>query len=147
MSPSEKFLRFAAECEAMVKLARTRESKETWRGLAARWIRYAALVDHQFQLRTTGWRNDIRNHNGVHHAPAMQRLPPEFAVPRGRWQSLPSRWRVASSIWPSRIVVAPPASLSKGASSISHVSHWPGTLALRNGLSWYENVTPILRFR
>jgi hypothetical protein len=48
MSPCEKFLRFAAECEAMVKLARTRESKETWRGLAARWIRYAALVDHQF---------------------------------------------------------------------------------------------------
>jgi hypothetical protein len=47
MNPSEKFLRFAAECEAMVKLARTRESKETWRGLAARWIRYAELVERQ----------------------------------------------------------------------------------------------------
>jgi hypothetical protein len=47
MNPSEKFLRFAAECEAMVKLARTRESKNTWRGLAARWIRYAELVERQ----------------------------------------------------------------------------------------------------
>jgi hypothetical protein len=47
MNPSEKFLRFAAECEAMVTLARTRESKNTWRGLAARWIRYAELVERQ----------------------------------------------------------------------------------------------------
>lgn len=47
MNPSEKFLRFAAECEAMVKLARTRESKDTWRGWAARWIRYAELVERQ----------------------------------------------------------------------------------------------------
>jgi hypothetical protein len=31
MNASEKFLRFAAECEAMVKLARTRESKGMWR--------------------------------------------------------------------------------------------------------------------
>jgi hypothetical protein len=47
MNPSEKFLRFVAECEAMVKLARTRESKNTWRGLAARWIRYAELLERQ----------------------------------------------------------------------------------------------------
>jgi hypothetical protein len=47
MNPSEKFLRFAAECEAMAKLARTRESKNTWRGLAARWIRYAELVERE----------------------------------------------------------------------------------------------------
>jgi hypothetical protein len=47
MNPSEKFLRFAAECEAMVKLARTRESKNTWRGLAARLTRYAELVERQ----------------------------------------------------------------------------------------------------
>jgi hypothetical protein len=47
MNPSEKFLSFAAECEAMVKLARTQESKNTWRGLAARWIRYAELIERQ----------------------------------------------------------------------------------------------------
>jgi hypothetical protein len=47
MNPSEKFLRFAAECEAMVKLARTQESKDIWRGLAARWVRYAELIEHQ----------------------------------------------------------------------------------------------------
>ena len=44
MTTSEKFLRFAAECEVMVKLARTRESKEVWNGLAERWIRCAELV-------------------------------------------------------------------------------------------------------
>jgi hypothetical protein len=43
----ETFLRFATECEAMVKLARTRESKETWRSLAAIWSRYAELVERQ----------------------------------------------------------------------------------------------------
>jgi hypothetical protein len=47
MNPSEKFLRFAAECEAMVKLARTRESKDIWRGLAARWVGYADLIERQ----------------------------------------------------------------------------------------------------
>jgi hypothetical protein len=47
MNPSEKFLRFAAECEAMVKLARTRQSKDAWRGLAARWVRYAELIERR----------------------------------------------------------------------------------------------------
>jgi hypothetical protein len=47
MNPSEKFLRFAAECEAMVKLARTRESKDIWHGLAARWVGYADLIERQ----------------------------------------------------------------------------------------------------
>ena len=47
MNASEKFLRFAAECEAMVELARTRESKDVWRGLAARWVRYAVLIERK----------------------------------------------------------------------------------------------------
>jgi hypothetical protein len=33
MSASEKFLRFAAECETMASLARDRESRLVWRGL------------------------------------------------------------------------------------------------------------------
>jgi hypothetical protein len=47
MNPVDKFLRFAAECEAMVKLARSREGKDMWRGLAARWVRYAELIERQ----------------------------------------------------------------------------------------------------
>jgi hypothetical protein len=47
MNPSEKFLRFAAECKAMAKLARSRESKNIWRGLAARWVGYAELIERQ----------------------------------------------------------------------------------------------------
>ena len=57
LSPSEKFLRFAAECEAMAKLARTRENKDMWRGLAARWVRYAELVERQYSTA----RNRIGN--------------------------------------------------------------------------------------
>ena len=49
MNPSEKFLRFAAECEAMAKFARSRESKATWARLAARWIRCAELTGHHWQ--------------------------------------------------------------------------------------------------
>ena len=47
MNASEKFLRFAAECEAMMKLARTRQSKDVWRGLAARWVQYAELIERE----------------------------------------------------------------------------------------------------
>jgi len=49
MNPSEKFLRFAAECEAMAKFARSPESKATWARLAARWIRCAELTEHYWQ--------------------------------------------------------------------------------------------------
>jgi hypothetical protein len=45
MDPSEKFLRFAAECELMAKSARNRENKSVWTGLAERWIRFAHLYD------------------------------------------------------------------------------------------------------
>ena len=45
MSASEKFLRFAAECETMADLARDRESRLVWQGFAARWSRYAQSVE------------------------------------------------------------------------------------------------------
>ena len=38
MSPSEKFRKFSAECQAMAKLARSAESKATWGRLAGRWV-------------------------------------------------------------------------------------------------------------
>jgi hypothetical protein len=45
MSASEKFLRFAAECETMASLARDRESRLVWRDFANRWNRYAQSVE------------------------------------------------------------------------------------------------------
>ncbi len=45
MNPSEKFRRFAAECEAMSNFAKSPESKVTWSGLAAKWTRFAELAD------------------------------------------------------------------------------------------------------
>jgi hypothetical protein len=45
MAASEKFLRFAAECEVMAKFTRNPESRATWTRLAERWIRCAELID------------------------------------------------------------------------------------------------------
>jgi hypothetical protein len=47
MIPSTIFLRFAAECESMVRLCRDRENKLVWRRLAERWIRCAELAERQ----------------------------------------------------------------------------------------------------
>ena len=47
MDTSERFLRFAAECELMAKVARDRENKTVWRSIAQRWIRCAELVEKQ----------------------------------------------------------------------------------------------------
>lgn len=44
MDMSERFLRFAAECEMMAKSSRSAESRSTWKGLAARWTRCAELA-------------------------------------------------------------------------------------------------------
>jgi hypothetical protein len=43
--PSEKFLRFAAECELMAKFTRSRENKTIWTRMAERWVRCARLYD------------------------------------------------------------------------------------------------------
>ena len=43
MNPSEEFRKFAGECRAMAKFARSPESKATWDRLAARWVRCAEL--------------------------------------------------------------------------------------------------------
>jgi hypothetical protein len=52
MYPSEKFRKFAAECQAMAKLARSPESKAAWNRLAARWIRCAELVAERHSSAT-----------------------------------------------------------------------------------------------
>ena len=50
MDTSERFLRFAAECELMAKAARDRENKTVWRSIAQRWIWCAELVERQNAL-------------------------------------------------------------------------------------------------
>jgi len=47
MTPSEHFMRHAAECEFMAKLAREPESKSVWIGMAKRWQQCAALAKEQ----------------------------------------------------------------------------------------------------
>ena len=47
MNTSEKFMRFAAECEFMAKLTRDRSNKTVWRQMAERWLRCAELLDRQ----------------------------------------------------------------------------------------------------
>ena len=47
MNTSDRFLRFAAECEVMAKFSRTAENRAVWNGLAERWVRCAKLMDHK----------------------------------------------------------------------------------------------------
>ena len=45
LDPSEKFLRFAAECELMAKFTHSPENKTVWNRMAERWVRCARLYD------------------------------------------------------------------------------------------------------
>jgi hypothetical protein len=48
MNLSEKFRRFAAECEAMSKCAKSPESKASWNGMAVRWSLFAERADDRY---------------------------------------------------------------------------------------------------
>jgi len=60
MNPSEKFRRFAAECEAMSKFAKSPEGKATWNGMAARWILFAELADERYSSKVNTTRRRRR---------------------------------------------------------------------------------------
>jgi len=47
MNTSEKFLKFAAECEFMAQLTHNPNNKTVWRQMAERWLRCAELIDRQ----------------------------------------------------------------------------------------------------
>jgi hypothetical protein len=47
MDPSEKFLRFAAECELMAKFTHSPENRTVWTRMAERWVRCARLYDRE----------------------------------------------------------------------------------------------------
>jgi hypothetical protein len=69
MDASERFLRFAAECELMAKYTRSPENKTVWRRMAERWIRCAELIDQKSSFaRTAGSTKQHRKlaHNLVH---------------------------------------------------------------------------------
>jgi hypothetical protein len=47
MHATDRFLRFAAECEVMAKFTRNPQDKAVWNGLAQRWLRCAELMDQE----------------------------------------------------------------------------------------------------
>ena len=47
MNTSEKFLRFAAECEFMAQFTHNPKNKSVWSDMAERWLRCAELFDRQ----------------------------------------------------------------------------------------------------
>ena len=57
MNTSERFLKFAAECEVMAKGAPNRGNRAAWRSIAQRWIRCAELIERQ-ELISSGRRLD-----------------------------------------------------------------------------------------
>jgi len=50
MNTSERFQRFAAECEFMAKLTPSLENQMVWRRMAERWIQCAELCERQDSL-------------------------------------------------------------------------------------------------
>jgi hypothetical protein len=50
MNTSDRFVRFAAECEFMAKFTPSRENATTWRKMAARWLRIAELFERRNTL-------------------------------------------------------------------------------------------------
>jgi hypothetical protein len=66
MDTSDRFLRFAAECEAMAKFSHSWENKRVWSRLAQRWIRCAELADHQYLDDHSG--NLVRRQPKVAHS-------------------------------------------------------------------------------
>jgi hypothetical protein len=53
VNPSEKFLRFAAECELMAKFTRNPENRTVWTRMAERWLRCAQLYDQEASAART----------------------------------------------------------------------------------------------
>ena len=47
MKLSEKFVRFAAECEHMAEFTHDLENKTIWMQMAGRWLRCAELHNHE----------------------------------------------------------------------------------------------------
>jgi hypothetical protein len=68
MEPSEKFLRFAAECELMAKFTRSPENKTIWTRMAERWLRCARLYDRENEIAHSA--GSARRHRTPAHSSA-----------------------------------------------------------------------------
>jgi hypothetical protein len=65
MSPAERFVMFAAECERMAKFTHTPESRIEWARFAQRWRRYAEIYDRQESAANHG--SSTRRHRAAPH--------------------------------------------------------------------------------
>jgi hypothetical protein len=66
MNLSEKFERFAAECEAMAKIAHTSENQARWKRMAERWLQCAELNERQTAAAQN--RDQERRHRAAPHS-------------------------------------------------------------------------------
>jgi hypothetical protein len=66
MDPSEKFVKFAAECESMAKFTHTAENTEVWKRMAERWRRCAEVYDRQSSMSHQV--NTAKRHRAVPHS-------------------------------------------------------------------------------
>jgi hypothetical protein len=68
MDTSEKFMRFAAECELMAKFTRSPENRTVWTRMAERWLRCAQLYDRESTVAQSG--SFARRHRTPVHSSA-----------------------------------------------------------------------------
>jgi hypothetical protein len=47
MTPSQQFLKFAADCESMARLTHDPRNEPVWRRLAERWVRCAEWAERE----------------------------------------------------------------------------------------------------
>jgi hypothetical protein len=47
MTPSEQFLKFAADCESMARFTPDPESRPVWHRMAERWVRCAQVAERE----------------------------------------------------------------------------------------------------
>ena len=68
MDPSEKFIRFAAECELMAKFTHDPENRTVWTRMAERWLRCARLYDRESSMVQSS--GAAKRHRMPAHSPA-----------------------------------------------------------------------------
>lgn len=75
MDTTDKFLRFAAECEAMAKISPSRENKVLWNSLAQRWLRCAQLTEKlDSDLQSFGMRRRQARNAAEYRSPTERRI-------------------------------------------------------------------------
>ena len=75
MTTPETLRSFAADCQAMAKVARSPESKATWGQLAARWNQCAEIAERHLMAAYTG-REAKRNRRRGHAAQGLMCIGP-----------------------------------------------------------------------